>query len=87
MAVVTDIRAPGKPIIVNLTCQSGNTMFIKWIRPNLFYRTVDVYYILYRARSNTGVDHKWEEQVVETVNNTINHMVSIAFVVQSTTHL
>ena len=78
MKVVTDILAPGKPIIMNLTCQSGNTMFIKWVRPHLFYRTVDVYHILYRARKNPGVDLIWEEQVVETVNNTINHMVSTA---------
>merc|ERR1719189_204826 len=50
-------------------------MFIKWVRPQLFYRTVDVYHILYRARKNPGVDLSWEEQVVETVNNTINHMM------------
>jgi len=55
-----------------LTCQSGNTMFLKWIRPKEFYRTVDVYNVLYRVEDNQD----WDKQIVETVNNTINHMVS-----------
>ena len=32
LIVRTDIRAPGPPVVVNLTCQNGNTMFLKWIR-------------------------------------------------------
>ena len=39
-------------------------------------RTVDVYYVYYRSRRPGDVEMDWEEQVVETVNNTINHMVS-----------
>ena len=42
-----------------------------------FFRTVDVYYVYYRSRRPGDVDTDWEEQVVETVNNTINHMVGI----------
>ena len=68
---------------VSLTCQSGNTMFVKWIRPKLFFRTVDVYFVMYRGRVHEGVqggvvqeEEQWEEQIVETVNNTINHMVN-----------
>ena len=41
------------------------------MRPTLYYRTVDVYNVHYRPEENK----KWELQVVETVNNTINHMV------------
>ena len=26
---MTDVRAPGQPIVVNLTCQNGNTLFLK----------------------------------------------------------
>ena len=43
---------------------------------------MDVYYVLYRGRTGGvsgqgGVaEDEWEEQIVETVNNTINHMVS-----------
>ena len=40
------------------------------------FRTVDVYYVYYRSRRPGDGDTEWEEQVVETVNNTINHMVS-----------
>lgn len=69
--VMTDIRAPGQPVVVNLTCQNGNTLFMKWIRPTLFYRTVDVYNVHYRPENR----EKWDIQVVETVNNTVNHMV------------
>ncbi len=95
-AVWTDVRPPGRPDIVSLVCQSGTTMFLKWVRPTEFYRTVDVYYVLYRGRregeeggrregeksagrreGEKGAGGDWEEQVVETVNNTINHMVSI----------
>ena len=71
LVVLTDVRAPGQPIVVNLTCQNGNTLFLKWLRPTDYYRTVDVYNVHYRPEENK----KWEIQVVETVNNTINHMV------------
>ena len=52
--------------------QTANTMFVKWLRPRDFRRTVDVYHVLYRREE----DPNWERQVVETVNNTVNHMVS-----------
>ena len=39
---------------------------------------MDVYYVYYRSRRPGDVEMDWEEQVVETVNNTINHMVSAA---------
>ena len=77
--VWTDVRAPDPPAILSLTCQSGNTLFVKWVRPAVFYRTVDVYHVYYRSRrggAGVEVEGEWEEQVVETVNNTINHMVS-----------
>ena len=73
LLVRTDVRAPGEPRVVNLTCQNGNTMFLKWVRPKLFFRTVDVYHVLYRPEDQDN----WEMQVVETVNNTVNHMVSV----------
>ena len=62
---------------MNLTCQSGNTMFVRWVRPDVFYRTVDVYSVHYRARQDSGPGLEWEQQLVETVNNTINHMMYI----------
>ena len=72
--VWTDVQSPGKPEIMSLTCKSGNTLFLEWMRPEVFYRTVDVYAVHYRARQ-VGAEMEWEQQMVETVNNTINHMV------------
>jgi len=75
----TDVVSPGAPAVVNLTCQNGHTMFLKWLRPTDFVRTVDVYHVLYRASADSNgndVVGPWERQVVETVNNTVNHMVS-----------
>ena len=74
MIVWTDVQSPGKPEIMSLTCKSGNTLFLEWMRPEVFYRTVDVYAVYYRARQ-VGAEMEWEQQMVETVNNTINHMV------------
>ena len=72
--VWTDVQSPGKTEIMSLSCKSGNTLFLEWMRPEVFYRTVDVYAVHYRARQ-VGAEMKWEQQMVETVNNTINHMV------------
>ena len=36
--VWTDVRAPEQPKILSLTCQSGNTLFVKWVRPSVFHR-------------------------------------------------
>ena len=77
MTIWTDVQSPGQPEIVSLTCQSGSTMFVRWMRPEIFFRTVDVYTVHYRARSSIGLEHEWEQQLVETVNNTINHMMYI----------
>ena len=78
MTVWTDVMAPGSPEIVSLTCQSGNTMFLRWVRPEMFFRTVDVYTVHYRPRPSLGsASAEWEQQLVETVNNTINHMMYI----------
>ena len=76
LSVVTDVEKPGKPVIVSLTCQSGNTMYIRWVRPELFYNMVDVYTVQYRVRDSEG-KFDWKQQLVETVNNTINHMVNM----------
>ena len=43
LTVWTDVLPPGPPQIVSLTCQSGSTMFLRWVRPEMFHRTVDVY--------------------------------------------
>ena len=72
MIVWTDVQPPGQPEIVSLTCQSGSTMFLRWVRPEVFYRTVDVYTVHYRARTMLGPELEWEQQLVETVNQVID---------------
>ena len=54
-----------------IICNGGLNIELKYLR------TVDVYYVYYRSRRPGDVEMDWEEQVVETVNNTINHMVGI----------
>ena len=62
MTVWTDVMAPGSPEIVSLTCQSGNTMFLRWVRPEMFFRTVDVYTVHYRPRPSLGsASAEWEQ--------------------------
>lgn len=41
----TDIGGPDPPVIMNLTCQTQDTMFIKWKRPVNFFESIDYYYI------------------------------------------
>ena len=48
-----------------------------------YFRTVDVYYVYYRSRRPGDGDTDWEEQIVETVNNTINHMVGVLMQIKS----
>lgn len=48
----TDITGPGAPQILNLTCQSHESVYVHWARPANFWGSIDYYYINYR-RENT----------------------------------
>lgn len=52
----TDIAGPSEPQILNLTCQSHDSVYIQWARPSIFWGSVDYYYISYRTETN-----KYEE--------------------------
>ncbi|XP_018334837.1 tyrosine-protein phosphatase 99A [Agrilus planipennis] len=41
----TDIAGPSSPSILNLTCQSPESIFIQWGRPAEFYKNIDYYFI------------------------------------------
>ncbi|XP_063219446.1 tyrosine-protein phosphatase 99A-like isoform X2 [Bacillus rossius redtenbacheri] len=58
----TDVAGPNAPQIVNITCQSHDSLFIQWQRPLEFYNTIDFYYVSYR---NENV-WDFEEIVIET---------------------
>lgn len=40
----TDISGPSPPIILNLTCQTQDTIFIQWARPK-YFASIEYYYI------------------------------------------
>lgn len=44
----TDITGPSAPLILNLTCQSHESIYVHWARPALFWGSIDYYYINYR---------------------------------------
>lgn len=44
----TDISGPSAPIIVNLTCNSQDALYLRWKRPLEYYNSIDFYIISYR---------------------------------------
>ncbi|XP_050457004.1 tyrosine-protein phosphatase 99A isoform X3 [Cataglyphis hispanica] len=47
----TDITGPSAPLILNLTCQSHQSLYIQWARPVTFSGSIDYYYINYRPEN------------------------------------
>lgn len=47
----TDIAGPISPVILNLTCQSEDAIYVHWARPATYWNSVDYYYINYRAEN------------------------------------
>ncbi|XP_043500700.1 tyrosine-protein phosphatase 99A isoform X2 [Polistes fuscatus] len=52
----TDIAGPSEPQILNLTCQSYNSVYIQWARPAYFCSSIDYYYINYRQETNKNYE-------------------------------
>uniref|UniRef100_A0A336LNK0 protein-tyrosine-phosphatase n=1 Tax=Culicoides sonorensis TaxID=179676 RepID=A0A336LNK0_CULSO len=44
----TDVSGPSPPVIVNLTCSSTDSVYLRWRRPLIFYNTIDLYVITFR---------------------------------------
>ncbi|XP_076236366.1 putative receptor-type tyrosine-protein phosphatase mosPTP-1 isoform X2 [Calliopsis andreniformis] len=53
----TDISGPSAPLILNVTCQTHDSVYIQWARPNYFRGSIDYYFINYRIENST----RWEE--------------------------
>nr|CAD7455446.1 unnamed protein product [Timema tahoe] len=70
----TDISGPSAPRILNLTCQSHDTLFLQWQRPSEFFNTIDLYYISYRDESSW----EYEEIIVETSQEHLESMILIS---------
>lgn len=53
----TDIGGPSPPIIVNLTCQAYDRLYVRWKRPLEFYNTIDFYIMSYKSAG----EHSFQE--------------------------
>lgn len=58
----TDISGPSPPIVVNLTCHSQDSLFLRWKRPLEYYRSIDFYTIAYRRDKQ----HAFREIIINT---------------------
>ncbi|XP_066996985.2 tyrosine-protein phosphatase 99A isoform X2 [Anabrus simplex] len=78
----TDIRGPSAPHIVNLTCQSNDTLFLQWQRPAEFYNSIDYYFITYR-NENSGENVELE---IETSKEHLESMMTISNLTKNTVY-
>ena len=49
----TDVDQPSAPTITNLTCFGTGILFVEWLRPIRFDKTVDFYRIYHRVEAET----------------------------------
>ncbi|XP_031831667.1 putative receptor-type tyrosine-protein phosphatase mosPTP-1 isoform X7 [Nomia melanderi] len=61
----TDISGPSAPLILNVSCQTHDSVYIQWARPNIFWGSIDYYFIKYRIEN----DDRYEEIEVLTEKN------------------
>lgn len=45
----TDISGPSAPIVVNLTCQNLDALYLRWKRPLEYYNSIDFYIVSFRS--------------------------------------
>lgn len=72
----TDITGPSAPLILNLTCQSHQSLYIQWARPVTFSGSIDYYYINYRPENG-----HYEEMELSTEKNHLESGVRLSFIV------
>lgn len=68
----TDIIIPSAPRKLNVTCQSQDTIFIKWERPLTYPDTIDLYYVCIYLNG-----HLIDNTTVETAVTSLETIVSI----------
>lgn len=68
----TDIGGPDPPMILNLTCQTQDTMYIKWKRPNNFFGSVDFYYLYIKLDNQI-----WSNITIPTQTKHLDTAVSV----------
>ncbi|KZC04425.1 Tyrosine-protein phosphatase 99A, partial [Dufourea novaeangliae] len=47
----TDIQGPSAPRILNVSCQTNDSIYIQWARPQVFWGSIDYYFINYRIEN------------------------------------
>lgn len=72
----TDITGPSAPLILNLTCQSHQSLYIQWARPVTFSGSIDYYYINYRPENG----RYYEEIELSTEKNHLESGVRLSFI-------
>ncbi|XP_037070696.1 tyrosine-protein phosphatase 99A-like isoform X1 [Pollicipes pollicipes] len=60
--VRTDVSGPGAPLLGNITCRGGSSVYVHWRRPLQLHGTVDFYLVQYRSEEQ----HEFEELVIPT---------------------
>lgn len=63
----TDVSGPSSPSIVNLTCSTTNSVYLRWRRPLTFYNTIDLYIITFRDLSTN------EFKTIKIDNSSASH--------------
>lgn len=54
----TDVGPPSPPLIVNISCQSENALFLVLKAPTKFNNTIDYFYVDYRKEEMTDFEEK-----------------------------
>ncbi|KAH7976853.1 hypothetical protein HPB52_020648 [Rhipicephalus sanguineus] len=72
LKIQTDVQGPSAPIIVNLTCQSLDSLFLQWERPQTYYNKVDYYFVHYRSEEAWGF-----EEIAMAATDRLDHVMFI----------
>ncbi|XP_076175854.1 putative receptor-type tyrosine-protein phosphatase mosPTP-1 isoform X3 [Ptiloglossa arizonensis] len=75
----TDISGPSPPTILNVTCQTDDSIYIQWARPNFFSGSIDYYFIKYHIENSN-------RYVKINVLTEKNHLESAAIISNLTTN-
>lgn len=67
----TDVQGPSAPKLVNVTCASDDSLYLRWERPSNYYNNIDYYFVYYRP------EESWEfaELTLSGSRESIDHEV------------
>ena len=53
----TDVAQPSAPFIANLTCYNTGTVYLEWVKPDKYYKSIDYYMLYYKKASDLLFSH------------------------------